>query len=776
MARHQWYQDLHHAGERFVDAALKGNDSLLTRGQPIWTPEAIDELFHRYVELEDTSKDTFTVKLQRQLDGVDDTTRQLAAEWLFVHLLMPTDTKGNTKRTMINGVLALLQPPVTIPEDLDRALDQGIAHLGAALAQQGYQLTYLLQFMRVWKSLPSFEREAALADPWAFKALLYSDRVPMNRAQVQREALLYLVFMGTFEPTVSVAQKRTIATAFQDLIVEPTDDVDRQLLQIRRSLSDQYGKDVDFYDPEVRKRWDPAFSTGATGTQKTLDTIDPENTPAATGGAMATGAYDALLATLEQQYHLHLPVEVVSNYLLAMQSKRFVILTGISGTGKTQLALAVARYFRLRVRRPEPTDVPPDTVVLEVTPDMRSNHRKVLPAAFVADLMLPPLDAVTHSGPIIVQYPGGEETHRVRKDDKVTTLYFNRGAFRTWFDANLQMRDRFLLQAVDGADGMVHALRISVPETHEREVVLDTYEVTAVRPDWTDNRGLLGYYNPLTGRYAVTPFLELLLRASEECEAAGREGRPPHPFFAILDEMNLARVEHYFSDFLSCLESGEPLVLHDDPAIERGENEEGVAVPRRLAIPENLYFTGTVNVDETTYMFSPKVLDRAFTIELNEVDLEGFGLAPNAVGSGSTHLLYLRHFSGTLAPFAKPSSGDWTAFGDLLDGALRRTVIEFNALLAMHGRHFGYRVANEIARFVLLAASQAGPESETLWAALDLAILEKALPKFHGTQQELGEVLASVFSFAFNAHGAAPQSVGEIERGWTVSHGRLTLV
>ena len=80
---------------------------------------------------------------------------------------------------------------------------------------------------------------------------------------------------------------------------------------------------------------------------------------------------------------------------------------------------------------------------------------------------------------------------------------------------------------------------------------MKNYEVVAVRPDWTDGRGLLGFYNPLTRRYLATPFLRLLLDAGEEALRASRENRSPSPFFLILDEMNLARVEQYFSEFLS---------------------------------------------------------------------------------------------------------------------------------------------------------------------------------------------------------------------------------
>jgi len=142
----------------------------------------------------------------------------------------------------------------------------------------------------------------------------------------------------------------------------------------------------------------------------------------------------------------------------------------------------------------------------------------------------------------------------------------------------------------------------------------------SVRPDWMDNKGLLGYYNMLDEKYHATPVLELLLDAADD---------PDRPYFVILDEMNLAKVEHYFSDFLSVMESrthdnlaGETIRLHP---LEMAETHDGRIVPGDIPVPANVFFAGTVNVDESTYMFSPKVLDRANVIEFNEVDLDGYG-------------------------------------------------------------------------------------------------------------------------------------------------------
>ena len=501
----------------------------------------------------------------------------------------------------------------------------------------------------------------------------------------------------------------------------------------------------------------------------------PDVVPGGGSGTMhAPRAFDAILQALHGQ-GLYFPPELISNYLLALQTKRFVILTGISGTGKTQLALAVAQHLNPTTNVALQT--PSDARAMEVFPYIVHDHRLVLPAAFVATLLLPPIDPVINKGSVEMWYPDGHATLTLSKDleRNRTFMSFSHTPFRKWFDEHLHAGDRFFLEAIESSDGSTSGLRLSLPKTQNVAPQEDRshYQVTAVRPDWTDNRGLLGYYNPLTNRYAATPFLRLLIDANRAWERATREGTSAQPFFAILDEMNLARVEHYFSDFLSCLESGQPIELHDDPAIEEGENEDAVAVPRRLPIAPNLFFTGTVNVDETTSMFSPKVLDRAFTIELNQVDLAGFGLAGGAASGGGSPLS-LHRFDGTLGEWRKPDTADWQAFGELLDGELRQVVIDLNDLLAGGQRHFGYRVSVEIARFVLLAREQAGEGAEVLWAALDLAILEKVLPKFHGTQGELGEILAAVGHFALTGEPSKAAPVPDtFLHDWALRGGSL---
>lgn len=162
------------------------------------------------------------------------------------------------------------------------------------------------------------------------------------------------------------------------------------------------------------------------------------------------------------------------------------------------------------------------------------------------------------------------------------------------------------------------------------------YEMVQVKPNWHDSSELIGYVSRINGeQYVVGPFLRFMVKAILD---------PNTPYFLCLDEMNLAPVEQYFAEFLSVIESRkqengkvvtDPIVdyepteayknlidqLFDDDEI-RAEylKEEG---GKRLSIPQNLIVVGTVNIDETTFSFSRKVLDRAMTIEMNEVDLAG---------------------------------------------------------------------------------------------------------------------------------------------------------
>jgi hypothetical protein len=259
----------------------------------------------------------------------------------------------------------------------------------------------------------------------------------------------------------------------------------------------------------------------------------------------------------------------------------------------------------------------------------------------------------------------------------------------------------------------------------------------AVRPDWTSPDALFGYENGLSkdvdGQHAwqVPSTLEFMLRAAAD---------PTRPYLLILDEMNLAHVERYFADVLSGMESGEPIL----PNLQRNEEGEWRAVGDPLPLPSNLFVVGTVNVDETTYMFSPKVLDRANTIEfrVETADLIGTPGPLGDVASGSPDLV-----ASFLSTASTPPEID-TAH-NLLGPAL----LELHGLLSTHSREFGHRTFSEALRFTALLdlAGETDP-----MAALDLQVLQKVLPKFHGSVREIAEPLTAVSAWAFVGPGATP--------------------
>ncbi|MEW6615044.1 MAG: AAA family ATPase [Thermodesulfobacteriota bacterium] len=267
------------------------------------------------------------------------------------------------------------------------------------------------------------------------------------------------------------------------------------------------------------------------------------------------------------------------------------------------------------------------------------------------------------------------------------------------------------------------------PEEREKRIAF-----VPVRPDWMDNKGLLGYYNLLAEEYHDTPVLRLLLEAKEH---------PDKPYFIILDEMNLAKVEQYFSDFLSIMESrtsdkpqGEAIHLH---SIKEAKTQDGYPIPSKFHIPPNVYFTGTVNVDESTYMFSPKVLDRANVIEFNEVDLENY---EKGIIASDRFALKEQDVRQRLLPVASETPFcSKTDYMGILKTApeTKDHLLKISGILHPDNLHFGYRVVNEISRYIRTASEMV--QDFNLEEALDIQILQKILPKFHGTQAKLEEPL-----------------------------------
>ena len=250
---------LYTVGERFVQEGLERDSSLFTPGRQIWTLDALAELYQRFVEGADWGEGNFEDKLAYQLADASDESTQLMAELIFFNLLAAADMKPATKRQRVSFVLNLMNDPVSVPEELDPAFEVGIARIGSGANHRYWQLVFLIEFVRRWKALPAHQREALLADPWAFKSYISEQEV--FKAQLQREAVLHLQFPEHFEPILAEAHKLQIKKTFEDHISEPTDDVDQALLQVRAALTARFGDGFHFYEPGVRELWQPPKPT-----------------------------------------------------------------------------------------------------------------------------------------------------------------------------------------------------------------------------------------------------------------------------------------------------------------------------------------------------------------------------------------------------------------------------------------------------------------------------------------------------------------------------------
>jgi 5-methylcytosine-specific restriction endonuclease McrBC GTP-binding regulatory subunit McrB len=286
------------------------------------------------------------------------------------------------------------------------------------------------------------------------------------------------------------------------------------------------------------------------------------------------------------------------------------------------------------------------------------------------------------------------------------------------------------------ASGNVH------PLYNERKP--GNFEMIQVRPNWHDSTQLLGYESRVSGKaeFVVKPFVRFLAKAWLYEE----EGIP---FFLCLDEMNLAPVEQYFAEYLSVIEtrktvSGkivtDPLVTFPNEALLREafkdiyqgvEHEQAERFIRKfideggIAIPQNFVVMGTVNMDETTFSFSRKVLDRAMSFELNEVDMDG-GLAddPDCPCGSIDPVAAKCEFTQGFEVYAA-AKDDCDKIKDFL--------VEVNKILDKTPFKIAYRTRNEI----MIYCYERTKDGVSLAKALDEATSMKILSRVEGDKRRL---------------------------------------
>jgi 5-methylcytosine-specific restriction enzyme B len=254
MSRVPGSESLYVVSDALRDRCLARDDSLFAPGQPIWT-EAAAEQVAAAVAQDDTSDRDFAAKLAGHLASLPPQAVQLGAELLYLVLLPESDTGAERKAEHVARVLSLLPAEVLVPDDVQAALARGFAHYGqGGRAHRHESLRYLARFAREWKRLPGEERTAMLEDPWEFARFVADVR--SERADMQRSALLHLVFPDSFEPIVSPGVKAKIAIAFSSYVQDPEAPIDRRLADIRTALEPEHGPGFDYWQADLKGRWD----------------------------------------------------------------------------------------------------------------------------------------------------------------------------------------------------------------------------------------------------------------------------------------------------------------------------------------------------------------------------------------------------------------------------------------------------------------------------------------------------------------------------------------
>jgi hypothetical protein len=462
----------------------------------------------------------------------------------------------------------------------------------------------------------------------------------------------------------------------------------------------------------------------------------------------AVERFTAAKLVIEDEYVLRLASSLVS--------KRFLILTGLAGSGKTKLAQGFGRWMTPARELPDVfvrgAKIPSERTTyfvgradaLSVEFWNSENEAEATKVLLAREMITEWADFIQRNS-----IPDTTAAREIREAVKSTSKFSDQlHSFETHLKA--------------AAFALLAAASAKVPTR--------CYEVVPVGADWTGNENILGYPDGLQlTNYVAKPALDLILHAADHADV---------PHFLILDEMNLSHVERYFADVLSIIESDEGLELYSGdmtkPETWRKTSAAKAVPPKLKQLPENLFIIGTVNVDETTYMFSPKVLDRANVIEfrMDAGELKSF--------LGNPAKPDLSKLDGKGASFGKAFVGAAKNPADLSGQEMKDVKAAYDAemlllfkTLRAHGAEFGYRTAYETARFIhfykLLGNCPdipAGTTEGRTWFddAFDCVVFQKLLPKLHGSRAKLGPVLKKLwFLCVNNAAGRGAEALKAVE-------------
>ena len=266
------------------------------------------------------------------------------------------------------------------------------------------------------------------------------------------------------------------------------------------------------------------------------------------------------------------------------------------------------------------------------------------------------------------------------------------------------------------------------------------YLQVPVRPDWSDSTDLFGH-KTLNDGFVKGPILDFIIQANSDKK---------HPYILCLDEMNLARVEYYFSDFLSVIETRErdngeitsapliPDLYASYKSAQKNFYASDLNIPDNIYLSDNIYIIGTVNMDESTFPFSKKVLDRAMTIEFSNVELDKNLFGIDSKSNPSTINVHNDDLKARYIAPLEIEDGNRKLAQKIAD-----ELAEYNDLLEEAHLHVGYRVRNEIIYYSIYAR-----EMDPSFDYMDYALMQKVLPRIQGSSNNIRNVLLNIYNKA----------------------------
>lgn len=393
---------------------------------------------------------------------------------------------------------------------------------------------------------------------------------------------------------------------------------------------------------------------------------------------------------------------LVEDFLLSLKSKQFMILSGGTGTGKTKIAQLYGQFISHSVG--ELTDNLDFDVT--ITDKFKTNRGFTLNGETIKSLLpngKDPLD-----GQYMFSLLGYEGIAKIDMTPRI------------WFEPKAE----YWTDLVDKVNEVSKTSKKAILTLrHCAKNKSGNYEIVPVGSNWMDARHILGYRNAISGDYIKTQSLNVILSSNSNCDV---------PYFLILDEMNLSHVERYFSDIISAMESHEPISL-DSSDIED--------VPDFITLGDNLFIIGTVNMDETTYSFSPKVLDRANVIEFEPSSISDYCSKLSKGYNPRGNVEFLQNCMEGIECREMKAPDVLDKIGHDFSESFVRDLDKIQSIMKQMNFSFGFRTVDEICRFMYVAWIYEGKESFNNWKRyFDSQIRQRILPKIHGNSSILNHL------------------------------------